>query len=104
VQLAVTSVQQIFGVQVALYELQHNEVYKIKVFYTEVFSFFLFLMVLWLKYPINVLNVACGNLFSNRWAFTMLETKVFKYNFLNIYVTKTTQCILLKFVQLALNE
>jgi len=42
VQLAVTSVQQIFGVQVALYELQHNEVYKIKVFYTEVFSFFYF--------------------------------------------------------------
>ena len=102
-QLAVTSVQQIFGVQVALYELQHNKVYKIKVFYTKMFSF-LFLMVSWLKCPINVLNVACGNSFSNQWAFTMLETKVFKYNFLNIYVTKTTQCILLKFVQLALNE
>ena len=40
----------------------------------------------------DALNVAYGNSFSNQWAFTMLETEVFKYNFLNFYTAKT-DCI-----------
>jgi len=39
VQLAVTSMQQIFRVRVALDLLRHNEVYKIYAFYAKVFSF-----------------------------------------------------------------
>ena len=35
---------------------------------------------------------------------SVLETKVFKYNFLNFYITKTMLCILLKIVQLTLNK
>jgi len=42
--------------------------------------------------------------FSNQWAFTMLESRVLKYNFLNFYIAKTIVCILLKFVQLTLND
>ena len=33
---------------------------------------------------IKAVNVACGNLFSNQWVVTILETEVFKYNFLNL--------------------
>ena len=39
VQLAVTSMQQIFRVRVALDLLRHNEVNKIYAFYAKVFSF-----------------------------------------------------------------
>jgi len=33
-------------------------------------------------------NLAYGHSFSNQWAFTMLQTEVFKYNFLNFYIVK----------------
>ena len=33
---------------------------------------------------IKAVNVTCGNLFSNQWVVTVLETEVFKYNFLNL--------------------
>jgi len=52
----------------------------------------------------KALNVAYSNLFSNQWAFTMLETEVFKYSFLNLYMAKIMLRILLKFVQLTLNK
>ena len=45
-----------------------------------------------------------GNSFRNQWAFAILETEDFKYNFNNFYVAKTILCILLKFVQLMLNK
>ena len=53
-----------------LYSPQHNEVYKITGFYAKMFIF-LFLMVTWLQ-----------------WAFTMLETEIFKYNFLHFYIAE----------------
>jgi len=40
----------------------------------------------WLK----ALNVAYGNLFSNQWAFTILETDVFKYN---IYIISQNHAV-----------
>jgi len=39
---------------------------------------------------------------TNQWAFTILETKNFMYNFLNFNIAKIPLCILLKFVQPAL--
>jgi len=57
-----------------------QQVYKINAFYTEMFSH-LFLMVTSLQCPIKAINVTYGNSFSKQWAFTMLETEVFKYKF-----------------------
>ena len=66
---------------ISLYSLQHNEVYKINAFYAKSFKIFFFLMVTRLQCPIKALSVDYGNSYSNQWAFTMLETEVFKYNF-----------------------
>ena len=66
-----------------LYSSQHNEVYEVNAFYAEMFSF-LFVIVTWLQFAVKALNVTHGNSFSNQWAFTMLETEVFKYNFENL--------------------
>ena len=77
----VTSMQQIFGG--SGWRCIHrsiNEVYEINAFYAERFSF-LFPIITWLQCPMKAPNVACGNWFSNHWAFTMLETDVLKYNF-----------------------
>jgi len=49
---------------------------------------FLYLMVSWLQFPIKALNVAHDNSLSNQMAFTMLDTEVFKYNFLNVYISQ----------------
>jgi len=97
--------QQIFGARVTLDWTQYNKVYKINAFYTEMFTF-LYAVVTWFQCPKEALNVTYSNLFSNQWAFIMLETEVFnfQYNFLNFYIAKTMQCILLKFVQLTLNK
>jgi len=88
VRLVVTSMQHIFGGpelrrcagQVALYSPQHNKVYEINAFYTEMFGHLglIFLIVTRFQCPIKALNVACGNLFSrpNQCAFTTLETEV----------------------------
>ena len=57
-------------------------------------------MVTCLQCHIKALNVVYGNLFSNQRAFTMLETEIFKYNFLQFYVA----CTMLKFVPLTLNK
>jgi len=65
---------------------------------------YLFLMITWLHCLMKALNVAYSNSFSNQWAFTMLETEVFKYSFLNFYMAKIMLRILLKFVQLTLNK
>jgi len=51
---------------------------------------------------IKALNVVYGNLFSNQRAFTMLETEIFKYNFLQFYVAENILCIMLKFVPLTI--
>ena len=53
---------------------------------------------------IKTLIVSYGSSFSNWLSFTMLETEVFKCNFLNFYIAKTMLRILLKFVQLTLNK
>ena len=45
----------------------------------------------------KAVNVAYSNSFSNQWAFTTLETEVFKYHFLKFYIAKTMLCILWKF-------
>jgi len=37
-------------------------------------------------------------------AFIILESEVFKYNFLNIYIAKTMLYILLKFIQWTFTE
>ena len=39
------------------------------------------------------LNVAYGNSFRNQWSFTVLETEVFKYNFVKKIYRKTMMCI-----------
>jgi len=67
---------------------------------------FLLLVITWLQCPIKAVNVAYGNTVSNRWAFPVLETK-FSGNvqlFKNFSIGKTMLRILLKFVQLTLNE
>jgi len=51
---------------------------------------------------IKPLNVVYGNLLSNQRAFTMLETEIFKYNFLQFYVAENMVCIMLKFVPLTI--
>jgi len=56
---------------------------------------FLFVMVTWLRCPIKAVNVACGNSFSNQWAFTVLETEVFKYNFKNFITVSVHLCLCL---------
>ena len=54
---------------------------------------------------IKAVNDENGNSISNQWAFTMLETEVFKYNFIKFCVAKkTVLCFLLKLVQLTLNK
>jgi len=70
---------KLLWVRVVLYSQQHNEVYEVNAFYAEVFSFFM-------SHGHLALNVTSGNS-SDQWAFTMLETEVFKYRFLNISQT-----------------
>ena len=82
---------------------QHNEVYEINAFYAEIFSFFISHGHL-LPFPMKAVNDDNDNSFRNQWAFAILETEDFKYNFNNFYVAKTMMCILLKFVQLMLNK
>jgi len=45
-------------------------------------------MVTWLHCPVKALNVACGHSFSTQWTFTMLETKIFKRNFVKLLSQK----------------
>jgi len=99
VQLVVTAMHQIFGVQVVLYTLQHNKYTSFCCNFMLKCLFFLFFTVTWLQCITKALNVACGNSFSNQWVFTTLETEVVKYDFLNFYISETMPYILLKFVQ-----
>jgi len=51
-----------------------------------------------------LVDVANGDLFSNQRVFTMLESKVFKYNYLNFHTAKTVLYILRKVIQWMLNK
>jgi len=78
-----------------------NETYKISAFYDGTCSVFQFTCSTDSNIP---KMMTFSNSFSNQWVFTVLETKVFKYNFLNLYIAKPVLCILLKSVQLTLNK
>jgi len=78
VQLVVTPVHQIFGDPGHVVSLDTMKYMKLMHF---------MLKCLFISYGqcfIKAVNVACGNLFSNQWVVTILETEVFKYNFLNL--------------------
>ena len=99
VQLVVTSMQQIFGdLNCMVYIIVHSITRYAKLMQNSIWCrnvlFFLFLTVTWLQCPIKALNVTYGNSFSNQWAFTLLRSEVFKYNFLNFYITKNMLSIL----------
>jgi len=68
----------------ALCSPQHSEVYEFDAFYAEKFGFFISRGHLTATSHKRA-NCCPWQPFSNQWAFTLLETEVFKYNF---YIAK----------------